>query len=287
MGLPLARRLTARGLAVSAFDVDEAARDRGRGAGVAIASDARALAAGVDVLVTVLPGPPELRSAMLGSDGVLDAMTAGSCWLDLTSNDPRVATEVARAAAARGVESVGAPMAGGPDDAEAGRLGFWVGGRPDAVSRVRPLLASLGDASRLTVMGDDVAAGYTTKLLANTLWFGQVVAGTEMLLVGQAMGLDEARLGSVLAAGPGGSAFLTGYLDRLLAGDDMPAFGIDRVVEELDTVTSLASEAGTPAELTAVVARLHRDALDRFGAVDGELLAARLLEARAGRTLRG
>jgi 3-hydroxyisobutyrate dehydrogenase len=32
---------------------------------------------------------------------------------------------------------------------------------------------------------------------------------------------------------------------------------------------------------------LHREALERFGAIDGELLAARLLEERAGTTLRG
>jgi 3-hydroxyisobutyrate dehydrogenase len=41
-----------------------------------------------------------------------------------------------------------------------------------------------------------------------------------------------------------------------------------------------------PFELSSTVARLHREALERFGAIDGELLAARLLEERAGRTLR-
>jgi hypothetical protein len=57
-------------------------------------------------------------------------------------------------------------------------------------------------------------------------------------------------------------------------------------VEELDTLASLAREQGVPFELSSLVARLHGEALERFGAVDGELLAARLLEERAGRELR-
>jgi hypothetical protein len=53
------------------------------------------------------------------------------------------------------------------------------------------------------------------------------------------------------------------------------------VVEELDTLVRLANEYTVPFELSTLVARQHRDALDRFGAVDGELLAAKLLEERA------
>jgi 3-hydroxyisobutyrate dehydrogenase len=66
----------------------------------------------------------------------------------------------------------------------------------------------------------------------------------------------------------------------------LESFGIDRVVEELETLVSLAEDAGVPFELSTLVTRLHREALERFGAVDGELLAAKLLEERAGHTLR-
>jgi 3-hydroxyisobutyrate dehydrogenase-like beta-hydroxyacid dehydrogenase len=90
----------------------------------------------------------------------------------------------------------------------------------------------------------------------------------------------------VLGRSAAGSAFLDEYGDALLAGDVLPTFGIDRVVEELDTLTSLAGEASAPFDLSSVVARLHRDALAHFGAVDGELLVAALLERESGRTLR-
>ena len=76
--------------------------------------------------------------------------------------------------------------------------------------------------------------------------------------------------------------FIDEYLDRLLAGDYLETFGIDRCVEELETLVRLAELHVVPFELSTNVARLYREALERFGAIDGELLAAKLLEERAG-----
>ena len=231
------------------------------------------IAASVDVLVTVLPGAREV--AELGP--VLAALQPGSLWLDLTSGDPRVTRSLAR----EGIDVVGAPMAGGPSAAESRTLKFFVGGT--AVDRALPILDVLGTHE---VIGPDVGDGYNAKLLANLLWFGQVVAVTEALLLGQSLGLDLGVLRRTLAASAGGSVFIDEYLDRLLAGDYAETFGLDRVVEELDTLASLATEQGVPFELSTLVARLHSEALERFGAIDGELLAAKLLEERAGRELR-
>lgn len=237
--------------------------------------DPVALAGSVDVLVTVLPGGDEVRR--LGP--VLTALAPRSLWLDLTSGDPRVYRELSKTPE---IDIVGAPMAGGPSAAEQKRLRFHVGGSAAAVERARPLLELLGTVE---VIGPDPGDGQTAKLLANLLWFGQVVAVTEALLLGQSLGLDLRALRTTLAAGAGGSVFIDEYLDSLLDGDYLESFGLDRVVEELDTLASLARQEGVPFELSELVARLHREALERFGAVDGELLAAKLLEERAGRTL--
>lgn len=286
MGLPIARRLLAAGYPVTAFDPDAERLALAVRAGAETAADERGVAERADVLVTVLPGPAELEAAMLGSGAALEGMGAGSCWLDLTSNDPAVATRVAERAAARSVASVGAPMGGGPAEAAGGALRFYVGGAETAVERVEPLLAALGDSTDRLRTGTDAASAHTTKLLVNTLWFGQVVAVTEVLLLGQSLGLGLSGLRDALATGPGGSAFITNHLGALLRGDYLESFGLSRVVDELKTVTALADGVDSPAELTGLVTRLHADALSRFGPVDGELLAARLLEERAGRTVR-
>jgi 3-hydroxyisobutyrate dehydrogenase-like beta-hydroxyacid dehydrogenase len=280
MGLPIARKLIAAGFNVGVYDLSP---ERSAQAGARVAVSGAELASSSDVFVTVLPGIPEIEAAMIGVEGLVEQLSSGALWLDLTSNDPRVAEAIARSARARGVSSIGAPMAGGVTAAEAGLLTFYAGGNAAALDRARPILEALGS---IEPVGDRVGDGYGAKLLANLLWFGQVVAVTEALLLGQSLGLSPSLLRSQLASGAGGSAFIDDYLDRLLAGDYLETFGIDRCVEELEALVSLASEAGIPFELSTTVARLHREALERFGAINGELLAARLLEERAGTTLR-
>jgi 3-hydroxyisobutyrate dehydrogenase-like beta-hydroxyacid dehydrogenase len=280
MGLPIVRNLRAAGFQVTVFDLLE---ERSLEAGAPIARSAYALAVASDILITVLPGIHELEEALIGAGNLIDAIPAGGLWLDLTSNDPRVARAITDRATERGVDAVGAPMGGGVAAAQNGTLRFYIGGSASAVERARPVLDALGTSD---LIGENVEAGYLAKLLANLLWFGQAIAVTEALLLGQAMGLSPALLRDQLASSAGGSVFIDEYLDRLLDGDYLETFGIDRCVEELETLVTLAETANVPFELSATITRLHREALQRFGAIDGELLAARLLEERGGTSLR-
>ena len=268
MGRPIALALRDAGYQLLVFDPVDARTD-----GFPTASSDAVVASAVDVLVTVLPGTPELEASP-----ALKSLHPTALWLDLGSTDPRVAERLAEGRCA-----VGAPMAGGPAAAAAGTIAFSVGGTAADVARARPILEALGTIDHV---GEAITAGYTAKLLANLLWFGQVVAVTEALLLGQALGVAPATLRRTLAVGPGSSAFVDEYLDRLLDGDYLESFGLDRCVEELDALAALARAEGVPFELSNTVARLHREALERFGAIDGELLAAKLLEERAGRELR-
>lgn len=287
MGLPIARHLDRAGHIVTVFDRDPQRMSLAVGGGVKAAESAATAAADADVLVTVLPGAPECEGVMRERGGVMDILRPGSCWLDLTSNDPRVAARIAGSAAARGVDAVGAPMGGGVIAAEAAQLEFFVGGSASARERVRPLLRALAREEGVRVAGDDISSGYTAKLLINLLWFGQVAAVTEALLLGERLGLPAGRMRDLLAGSAADSAFVRRHLDPLLAGDDLVTFGLQECVDELDIVMALADEYGTPFEVSALVTRLHHEALARFGPVDGELMVARLLEERSGIELRG
>jgi 3-hydroxyisobutyrate dehydrogenase len=286
MGLPITAHLVAAGFPVTVFDPDPDRAELAASRGASVVAHLSAAAADADVLVTVLPGPPELREAMLGHGGALVALRPGTAWLDLTSNDPRVAAEVAGLARSRDIASVGAPMGGGVSNAEAHSLRFYVGGDDASVSRIAPLLRALAAPGGIDHVGQSVTDGYTAKLLANLLWFGQATAVTEALLLGKALGLSPDTLRSTLMASAGGSVFLSEHLPHLLDGNYLEEFGIDRVVEELDALSALAREHNIPFETNNTVVRLHREALAAYGPVGGELLAAKLVEERAGDTLR-
>lgn len=242
------------------------------------------------VLITVLPGSPELRAVMLGSpDGRsaagMDRLSRGAAWIDLTSAAPDLARDMADAAASHGVHYVEAPMGGGPADAERGTLTLYVAGDTADIARFRPLLQAFGEPTRIRHMGSH-GAGYLTKLLINQLWFGQALAVGEAVLLGSHAGLTLDRLAEVLDDSPAGSAFTRTYLPALGQGDYIRAFGLGRIVEELDSLARMADETGSPWTLSSRATDMYRDALAHFGDVAGELMGVAWLEHIAGRTLR-
>lgn len=285
----VARRLAASGHTVEAIDRDEGRRAEVEAAGAGWGGTSLGELPADCLLITVLPGSPELRELMLGTSdgsaqGAFTRLAAGSTWIDMTSAAPDLAADLAAASSERGVRYVDAAVGGGPLEAARGDLTLYVGGGGADVKRLRPIFDAFADPSRVFHMGDH-GAGYLTKLLVNQLWFGQAVAVAEAMLLGAHAGLSADRLADVLGASPAASVFVSDHLPAVLAGDYLPAFGLARVVEELDSLSRIARVAGLPWAVSTSVAEVHRQALAHFGARDGELLGAAWLEYLAGRKL--
>ncbi len=279
MGLPVCGRLARSGTQVLASDRLPEREPDVLAAGAGWDGDTAQLASRAEVLITVLPGSRELRDAM---SIALPALPEGAAWIDLTSADPATGRELVARAHACGVECLDAPIGGGVDAARAGSLQLFVGGRADVVDRHRATLEALG---RVDHVGDH-GAGYTTKLLVNLLWFGQAVAVGEALLLARRAGIDLDVLRSAIGASSAASVFVERDLNTLLDGGYLESFGLDRCCDELEAIVARADELAVPFELSTVVERSYRAALERYGAVDGEMLAVALLEERAGVRLR-
>ncbi|MER6272446.1 NAD(P)-dependent oxidoreductase [Streptomyces sp900105755] len=283
MGTPLCGRFVTAGHAVTAFDLRPEREEAVRTLGADWASSVTAAAAGADVLVTVVPGPDEAEAAL--RDAVFSVLASGAVWIDMTSNAPAVAEVLRERARAHGVDVLEAPVGGSPDDAEQGRLRLFVGGSPEVLDRYRPLLEAVTTSDRISHMGGP-GTGYTTKLLINLLWFGQAAATAEALLLGRRAGIDLGVLRDTLADSAAGSDFIRRDLSALFAGNYLPSYGLDRIRDQLEVITGEARDLGTPHAIADTVLRLHRRALERFGPVNGELLAVALLEEVAGTLLR-
>jgi len=208
-------------------------------------------------------------------------------WIDMTSGDPRVSDRLAAAVEALGVQVVSVPIAGSPLDAERRALTFFTGGPPSAKAAAAPLPQHLSIGGTVRDAGPRPGDAQTAKLLANALWFAIAVATSEALLLGRSLGLEPPALAALLCDSAGGSVFADRHLGPMLDGDPFATFGIDRVVEELDTVAALGTDTGTPMPVLGASAAVHRAALARYGPELGELLAVRWLEDEAGRRLRG
>lgn len=280
MGVPICANLVRAGYQVQAGDRRPDAAELATQCGAQWVSPITQLAAESDVLITVLPGPSEVRDVMLGPGGVLDVLRRGTTWIDMTSNSPTAMTEIQQTLLARGVQMLEAPVGGSVAAATQGTLQVLVGGDAEVFARQRHLLETLGDPGRVVHVGG-YGAGNTAKLLINLLWFGQAVATAEALLLGRAAGLDLGVVREVLTQSAADSRFIRHDLDALFAGDFMRSFGLDRCYEELQTVTELAHRLGVPFQLSETVTDVYRRAVQRYGSADGELLSIALLEEQA------
>jgi len=244
-----------------------------------------AAAAEVDVLITMLPAPDAVIDAMTGHEGALDTLSRRATWIDMSSTDPAVGGTLGDRASYHQIRCLDAPVGGGPFEASNGTLRLFVGGDARDVRRHRRLLESLADPDRILHVGPRTA-GHTTKLLVNLLWFGQAVATAEALLIGRKAGIELETLRNALEASAANSEFIRRDVDALFTGNYMTSFGLEGCVRELESITQLADDLNVPHTLSDRVKRVYRQALERFGPVDGELLAVALLEEQAGVELR-
>jgi 3-hydroxyisobutyrate dehydrogenase len=277
MGLPVFARLVDAGFEVSATD----ARPELRAQVSPRWSDSPTeAAAGVQLLITMLPGTAEVAGVI---DELAGALAPGACWIEMSSAAPHVARSIALACSPRGVRFIDAPVGGDPDAATDGALVVFVGGEAADVEVGRPALEAL--AETIVHVGPS-GSGYAAKLLVNALWFTQATASAEVLTLGRRLGLDPDALLGALRQSAADSRFLSDSANRLLDGADLTSFPLARCCEHLSTVVGLAAGLEVPLDVISTVSELYGSALERYGAVDGELLGARLVAERANVSLR-
>ena len=286
MGGPMCGHLVSAGHEISAFDLNSEALSRLAGAGARAADSVADCARGAEVLITMLPAPPQVEAVWLGDGGAMAELAPGSIAIDMSSSSVAVGSRVVAAASERGVDVLDAPVAGQSIGAQAGTLAIYVGGDAAVFERARPLFDAMGDPARVFHLGPH-GAGYTVKLLLNLMWFIEAVAVGEVLTVGVRAGVSLERLHAALVGSPANSVFLERDVRMVLDGGDYDeAFPMRLVTKDLGLAVDLAREVGVPAELTALVEQIHRRARNVYGDDAGEISAVRLYEDLAGVQLR-
>jgi 3-hydroxyisobutyrate dehydrogenase len=278
MGGPMSRNVLAAGHDLVVYDVREEAAAGLVAAGARWAGSPRQAADGRELVITMLPAPPHVEEVLLGENGLLEGLAAGSIWMDMSTSVPAVAGRVRALAEPRGIAVVDAPVSGMATGAQAGSLQIFVGGSEDSYRRVRPVLEAMGDPDRIIHVGGN-GAGYTVKLMLNLLWFAHLTVTAEVLTIGVRAGVDLAMLRTSLLASPAASNFLDrDVLSVLERGDYDESFTLALACKDLGLAVDLARETGVPAEVSALVEQIYRRARAQYGDNGGEMLPIRLLE---------
>ncbi|HEY3729211.1 MAG TPA: NAD(P)-dependent oxidoreductase [Solirubrobacteraceae bacterium] len=283
MGSHMCRHVCGAGFEVTAFDLEREAVLAAARSGARAADSLAGCLEQTEVLVTSLPGPPQVE-AVLGES--LPMLAPGSLVVDMSTSSLEVGRRVLAAAQSREIEFVDAPVAGQTIGAEAGNLAIYAGGSEEGFARALPVLEAIGDPARIFHLGPS-GCGYAVKLLLNLTWFVNLVATAEALTIGVKAGVDLDKLHTALVASPANSVVLERDVRMVLDdGDYDEGFAMKLVTKDLGLAVELARDAGVPAQLAEAVERIHRRAREAFGDAAGEMSAVRLYEGAAGVLLR-
>ena len=137
MGKPMSKNLLKAGYKLIAFDVVKEALKEVVAAGAEEGTSPKDVASKCEIVVTMLPNSPHVKTVCLGKDGIIEGAKPGTLIVDMSSIAPLASKEVAAALAAKGIDMIDAPVSGGEPKAVDGTLAIMVGERKSTSIRLR------------------------------------------------------------------------------------------------------------------------------------------------------
>jgi 3-hydroxyisobutyrate dehydrogenase-like beta-hydroxyacid dehydrogenase len=282
MGSAAARNLMRAGFDTWVHDIRKEAGDQLVAEGATWSDSPRELIDQVDVVLSMVFGPPQIESVVRGDNGLLRGDCNGKTWIDLTTSTPALMRSLAAEFEAAGGHPVDSPVTGSIDSCIRGDMILFVGGTDDDVRRVRSVLDSVGVVRRVGGYGN----GYVAKLVNNQLWFIHAAAIGEAMVAAKVAGLDPDVWWEAMKGGAADSFVMQHDVPSILAGHYDPSFRLALCTKDLGLIDELLHETGTRAELTQAAYARFREASERYGENAGEMTVCKVLEDDAGINLR-
>jgi len=257
MGAQMALRAARAGHGLTVFAHEVSLEAELRASGVVFARSAVEAVQGAQVVCINVFSDDQARELLLTEAGgpteALAAIPLGATLVLHTSGAARLAHQLA-VAAPRGVKVLDAPFSGQDDHVREGALTIVVGGDPDALRAVRPVLESYG---REIVHAGALGAGREVKLVNQFLYRANQEAAAAALDALRAKGVDPALAVQAMATCSGASWALQGLGNGPSMAERRRGFA-----RYLDVYQAAAEEDALDVSVLDRMARVAQEASD-------------------------
>ena len=258
MGNPMAENVLKKGFPMTVFDVNPKAMENLLAAGAKAALSAKQAAEHADIVLTSLPGSPEVEKLYLEAGGLIASAKPGAVLIDLSSVLPATPRKLEAAAKAKGLHFLEAPVSGGVTGARAATLAIMTGGDAAVLERVYAVLQNIGP--NITHIGAAGAAN-TLKAINNMMSNVNACAMMEGLVLGLKAGLDLGVMADVIKKSSGNSNALARVDRALMPRNFEPGFKVALMNKDLETFNSIAKELHVPVSFSNIAQRYQQAAL--------------------------
>ncbi len=280
MGRPMALNLRKAGHALWVHARRAESMQPLSAAGATACASPKDVAAQADIIFICVSDTPDVEHVVLGEDGLVHGVRAGSVVVDMSTISPVATRRMAAELKKRGAAMLDAPVSGGEIGAVNGTLSIMTGGDAEVFARVQPFFEAMG--KNIVLVGGN-GAGQVAKAC------NQIVVALTIQAVGEAItfarknGVDAGKVREALLGGFANSKILEVHGQRMLDNSFKPGFKTKLHQKDLKIVMDTAHALGLALPGTALVAQAMNALM---GAGDGELDSSALIKVveRASQT---
>ena len=265
MGSPMARHLSSKGHELTVYNRNaEKAKQWVAANGGSLAATPREVAEVSDIVMVCVGNDDDVRSVVLGADGVLAGLKTGSVLVDHTTASATLARELSALCATKQIGFIDAPVSGGQAGAENGALTVMCGCDDQKVfDRVRPVFDAYAKACQR--MGDS-GSGQLTKMV-NQICIAGVVSGlAEALNFAVRAGLNADQVVEVISKGAAQSWQMENRSKTMVRDEFEFGFAAQWMRKDLGICFDEAKNNGADLTMTKLVDALYAKVIAMGGA---------------------
>jgi 2-hydroxy-3-oxopropionate reductase len=258
MGAAMAGNVLEAGHELVVHNRSRAKAERLAQQGASVADSPSEVAEGSAIIITMLPGPPQVEEVVAGEGGLLEEAGEGSLIVDMSTSSPLLARQLASMARERGIGMLDAPVSGGDVGARDGTLSIMVGGEDDDFERARPLFQVMGET---VVHVGGTGAGQVVKACNQIVVALVIEAVAEAMVLGTKAGVAPGKVVEVLSGGLASNKVLVVKGEKFLSHDFAPGGKVEYHRKDLGIALEAGREYGVMLPVAALVEQM-------FGALE-------------------
>ncbi len=262
VGSKLAGSLVRNGFEVIVRDLNPEAMASLLAAGATAGTSPAAMARLCDVVITCLPSPSISAAVVEGDDGLLEGLSAGKIWAEMSTTDQTEVLRLGEKVMATGASAIDCPVSGGCHRAATGNISIFGGADRSTFEQMLPLLTAMG---REVLHTGPLGSASVLKVVTNYLATANLVSLAEALVTSQMAGMDLNTTYEAIRISSGNSFVHETESQVILNGSRDINFTMDLVVKDISLFQSVADRAGVPLELSPLLLRMFREAEQTYG----------------------
>ena len=232
-----------------------------------------------DAVITCLPSPAASASVMEDKDGLLEGMSSGKIWMEMSTTDQNEVKRLGKLIYEKSGSAVDCPVSGGCHRADTGNIAIFAGCEREIFDAILPLLKKMG---RRILHTGELGTASVLKVVTNYLATANLLSCTEALVTCKAAGMNLSTSYEAIKISSGTSFVHETESQVILNGSRDISFTMDLVAKDIGLFQNIAESYNVPLEISPLLNTIFEDGIKRYGPREWSPNIIRRLEDATG-----